>query len=684
MTPEQQAAVFDLLDSEISDIDFATICKERYTEAEEHWNKAEKLNVVRENNVRQYLSKFVDDILIDERYQDVFNDNRQFQAVRTLVPFVTGQLAAPEVTPANGDDLSLLFAKDYESALQKHGEKQLGKYKTRLSVQDLLIGKRIGILKWRYDAQLDTIVVERREPSKIVIGKRSALYEEPDYICDKLDRTAGDLVRQFPDRKQDILDHFSVTDSPAQLEKIQHEIYEEWIWLWINNERVLCVGWRHEEYVFGKMRDPNWKANGKNIVDAEMMPFVFINMLNDGSGYIDQTSFTEQSKYSQTNYNKRGQVIAESARYGGTGVPIFAKGAIAQKDAAKVRFSPVQRVLLDTADVTKAFTTWQQGPLQSFIVEDQANQKQNIADTYGTNNVFQGNESGNKTATQDVLNRNQAEGRQGDLLDMVELAMTRFYQLEAQLMYIYFTDTKYYKYVGNDNEFVSIAISSASLAKNIGIQIDVKAGSTMPLDRSQRRATVMQLLQLNKIGTLQAYKELGIFDDPEKAFKQYLEEQIAIGTGQPGPLLAEMDSDTFDRDANEDLQTVIGGKTPPERDDISPEYINFLNEWLLTDKYKLLREQNPKKAAAVSDFVDAAIAKAQRKAAKMALQPAPLAPGQPPTTPPQAPMPPDPNQPIPGGPPAGAPGQPPQAPPAANPIGLAGAIPSAAGAIPQQ
>jgi hypothetical protein len=677
MTPDSNG-IYNISDAELSDIDFAQITKDRCNEATEHWNTKEKLEQVRTNNRRQYLSEYVEDGLIDIRYQEVFSDNRQFQAIRTLVPFVTGQIAANEVTPANKDDLSMLFASDFETATQIHAERQNGKFKIRLSVQDLLIGERIGVGKWRYDSYLDTVVYERINPSKFVIGKRAMLYEEPDYCQHTLDKTPGDLIRQFPDKKEHILELFGVADSVTELEKMQHEITEDWIWVYLNGVKTLIVGWKYQEYVFGKIKNPNWKEGKQNIIDSPMVPFVFFNILNGGDGYIDETSFTEISKYSQSNYNKRGQVIAESAKYGGTGVPIFAKGAITQKDAARVKFSPVTRVLLDSADVSKAFTTWQQGPMQNFIMEDMANQKQNIADTYGATNVFDGSQSANKTATQDVLLRNQAEGRQGDLLDMVELAMTRFYMIEAQLMYIYFTDSKYYNYVGNDGEFMSVAVNQPELQKNAGISISVKAGSSLPLDRSQKRATINNLLSLNKIGTLQAYKELAIFDDPEKAFKQYVEEQTnAMG------LVAEMNNDVFDRDANEDLQTVIGGKQPPERDDIDPEYVNFLNEFLLTDKFKMLQDKSPVKAAAVSKFIDAAIAKAQRKADKLALQPSPLAPGQSPTTPAQPPLPPgtDPNAP-PGA--QAAPGMTASSPqlPTANTASLSSMMPSAAAAVP--
>lgn len=631
MTPDEQDSVFNL--NEIDDITFSSIVEKRFNESDSHWNSNNKndqnrrLKEIRQDNKKIYLSQYIEEQLIDDRYEEVFNDNRQFVAVRTMVPFVTGQITAPEVTPANKDDLSKLFANDFESVLQQHAEKQFGKYKVRLAVQDLLVGTRVGILKWRYDGDKETIVLEHTAPESITIGRRSNLFEEPDYIRQVVKKTPGDLIRQFPTQKEKILELFGVVDSPETLDEKQYKIDEDWIWLNIDNKLVLAVGWSYQKYVFGKIKDPNFNENGKNITEHSMMPYVFFNLLNDGSGYIDQTSYAEQAKYSQKQYNKRGQVIAESARYGGTGVPIFAKSAITQKDAAKVHFSPVQRVLLDTADVNKSFTTWQQGNLPNYIVEDKAELKAAVDDTYGVNSISRGQQSDNKTATQDVLLRNQGEGRMVDLLDMIEVSMTRFYLLEAQLMYRYFTDTKYYDYVGDDGEFISIAISQKDIAKNIGLQINVKAGTSLPLDRAQKRATLMELMQSNKIGTLTLYRELGLFDDPEKAFKEYVEEQV-----NAMQLVQDSQNDDFDRDANEDLQIVLGGKMPKERDDISPEYVNFLNEWLLTDKYKLLQEKSPKKAALVSDWVDSVIEKGQRKATKMSLQPAPPpAPGiQPP------------------------------------------------------
>lgn len=626
--------------TDIDDEVFLNAAKRRRFEAEGHWNK-QGLKKVREDNIKDYLAKYVDEQLIDERYQEVYNDNRQFVSVRTILPFLTARLTAPEVTPANGKDSSIQFAHDFEEAMQRHAERQHGRAKVRLSVQDLLKGERVGIGKWRYDAQLDTVIYEHVKPETVIIGKRGKQYEEPDYMCQDIERSVADLINMFPDKEAKIKELFGIDKgTPSQMEKV-YEVREEWLWIYDSNyKKELVVGWTWQNYCFGKIKDPNWNENGKNVIDNHMMPYVFFNILNNGSGYIDETSFIEQAKWSQQNYNKRGQTIAENAKYGGTGVPIFAKGSISQKDVAKVRFSPIQRVLLDTADVSKSFTVWQSTPLPSYVVEDKNEQKQSIDNIWGANDALRGQQSDNKTLGQDVMNRDQAEGRLSDPVDCIDDSMTRFYQLEAQLMFRYFTEKKYVNYIGNDGKFVSIAISNQEVADNVGIQIGVKAGTSLPIDRSQRRATVMQLLQINKIGTLTAYKTLDLFDDPEAAYKEYLLETV-----DPPSALQEVDKQVFDRDAFQDLMQVIAGEVPEEREDVDEEYGQYLQNWLETDKFMLLQRKDDKAAARVSSFVDHIIQKLARKMNKMQMlptnnQPPPPPDAQPPQSGNQQPVPP--------------------------------------------
>lgn len=609
-------AVFNV--KNLTDEMFGSMTKRRYNEASQHWDSKYKLKTVREDNNKNYTAAYVEEQLIDDRYQEVYSDNRLFVSLRTLLPFLTGRITAPEVIAANGDDSSMQFATDFEHALLKHAQKQRGRMKIRLAVQDLLRGQRIGYLKWRYDAVLDDVVLEYVPPESVVIGKRSKLYEEPDFLRHTQERTVGDLIRQFPDKEQKILELFGVQRGvPSQLEKLV-KINEDWLWCDIDGERQLIVGWSYQNYVFGKMTDPNWDESGNNVLDAPTIPFVFFNFLNDGSTWIDQTSFIEQSKYSQKNYNKRGQTIAESAKYGGTGVPIFAKGAISQKDVSKIHFSPIQRVLLDAPDVGKAFTTWQSSPLQPYVVEDQKNLAESIDNIWGTPDVLRGEQSGNPNLGQDLLNRDRAEGRQADPIDCIDDAMTRFYQLEAQLMYRYFDEKHFYNYIGDEGKFVSIAISQTYIRKNLGIEINVQAGTSLAPDRAQRRATIIEMMKVNKVSTLLAYKELGIFEDPEAAYKQLVKESIT-----PFQAIADLNTTIKSREAEQDLMAVIAGEKPLDREDIDEDYIQHLTEYLMTNKYHMLEAANPKAARRVDEFIQQVIAQAKLKMAKMQNQQSP-------------------------------------------------------------
>lgn len=603
--------VFDLT---LSDTTVAGMVNRRASEAKGHWEKRFNLSRLREDNKKLYTSEYVQKMVRDERYEEIFSDNKIFTSVRTILPFITSNMTQPEITPANDDSLSLQFAKDFEKILVEEGENNYARDKVKLVLQDLLTGQRVGILKWVYNPSKNKLELEYCSPDSIIIGKRSRLHEEPDFVQHTQERTVGDLVRQFPDKAEAIYKQFEMSKGvPSQLEKVV-KITENWIFVEENDSLKLAIIWMYESgLLLGKMSDPNWIDGGKNALDEHMMPFVFFNFLNDGSGYIDNTSFIEQAQYNQKNYDKRGQTIAENAAYAGSGVPVFGKGAIKEETASRVRFSPTNRVLLDVEDVGKGFTTWTSEPLPSYVVEDKLDMKQSVLDVFGTNQIQQGAQPNqpNNTLGQDVLLRNQAEGRQQELIDCIDNGMSRFYQIEAQMIYRYFDTPKYYNFVGDDGQFEHLAISQDKIAKNMGIVIKIKSGSSLPVDRSQKIAQALELAKMGKIGTLKLYKELGI-DDPEESYKEYLREHLL-----PFAEMGDQDKTNYSREADEDLQSVIGNQIPDDREDITNEYIQHLNEYLLTQKYEQLPQAAQQR---VSVFVAGIIAQAQLKALKMSTQ----------------------------------------------------------------
>src|SRR6185312_4490462 len=513
--PADTPLIFDL---SLNDVTLAGMVKRRAAEAQSKWNELYDLTKIREDNKKLADAKSAVTKYRDERFQDIYSDNVIFKAKRTLLSFVSARITQPEVTPHDYTSLSYQFAQDFEKVLYQVADAANAKAKIKLAYNDLFDGQRIGILKWVYSDYKKKLELVHCDPKDVIIGSRSGWLEEPDFVQHKQKRTVAKLLQQFPDKTDDIYRECGIDKGvPSQLEK-EKDITENWIFVEDEDTTKLGVIFMLGDTLLGKMSDPNWIDGEENFIDEHMMPFIFFNHTNDGKGWIDNTSFIEQAKYNQQQYNKRGETIAENANYAGIGVPVFGKDAIKEEAAAQVQFNPTQRLMLDIEDVGKGFTTWQAGQLQPFVFEDKAKLETSIYDTFGTNLVQSGTDTNTNTLGEAVLMRNQAEGRQQELIDGNDAAMDRFYKIEAQMLYRYADEPLYFNVLGEDGRFEQLVISQKKIADNLKAKISVKSGTNMPIDRSQRIAVAVQLMNAKRIGTKRLYKELGI-EDPDQAYK---------------------------------------------------------------------------------------------------------------------------------------------------------------------
>lgn len=612
---EDTPLVFDLT---LNDTTLAGMVKRRASEAKGKWEELYNLETVRKNNKNLADGKAASSKSRDERYQDIYSDNIIFKAKRTLLSFVAGRVTQPEVTPHDYTSLAYQFAKDFEKVLYQVADSAGAKAKIKLAYNDLFDGQRVGILKWTYNPAKKKLELIHCKPGSVIIGSRSGWLEEPDFVQHTQKRTVAKLLQQFPDKK-DVINRLYGIDKgvPSQLE-VEKEITENWMFVEDENTVKLGVIFMAGDTLLGKMSDPNWVDGGENFIDEHMMPFIFFNHINDGTGWIDNTSFIEQAQFNQKQYDKRGETIAENAQYAGVGVPVFAGGAIKEETAAKVKFNPTQRIVLDAdaTNVTQAFTTWKADQLQAFVFEDKTKLETSIYDTFGTNLVQSGADTKTNTLGEAVLMRNQAEGRQQELIDGNDLAMDRLYLLEAQLIYRYYDEPQYFNILGDDGGFEQLVVSQKKIADNLKAKIGIKSGTNMPIDRSQKIAIAVQLMNAKQIGTLRLYKELGI-EDPEQAYDEFMRQSLL-----PFADMSDADKQHDSREAQEDLDLVIGGKPPIEREDIDDDYIQFLTDYLLKQSYEML----PAAAQVrVSQFVAEVIAQAQRKSIKQQTQ-QPIAP----------------------------------------------------------
>jgi hypothetical protein len=511
--------------------------------------------------------------------QDISLDNRIFADIRTMIPYVTTRITEPEVYPSSNSEEAKKFAEDLEKALYIKAKKEKLRKKVRHALEDAIVRRR-GYLKPRYDATTKNFCAIEYVPCEaIIIDHNVKSTEEPRYFRHCIKRSVSDLEMMFPEQKAKIRRVFKIEDNAklAELEE-PRDVNEDWFFRVVNGEQDLFVAWSHKKEVFGVIQDPNWLYDGENFLDNHMMPLVFFNILNDGRKHIDKTSFVEQTKYLQDTVNKRGEQISKNADLGSVGMPVVDAAAIPEDQAQFLTYDKDTVLELDVDNAGKqsindVFTTWQARPLPNNIYDDKLDARAAIDNTFGVSNVMRGESTAN-TLGQDELLRDTSMGRQQEIVDAIDDAMGRLYPLMAQMLLVYGEEEELFRIVGEDANFDYLLMHTAEL--DTSAEIQVRGGTSMPIDNPQRRATADRAAAQGLLDPLSYWE---IMDQPnaEKYAKRLMDFKA-----DPAGFLKDMSDNLFNRDAYVDIQLIKQGKQPPYRNDLTLQYFDYLNKYALS------------------------------------------------------------------------------------------------------
>lgn len=613
MKPEQTTTkpttAPSVLNYDTDDEEWVASLDRRITKSKSFWDKEYKLDKVTKANEALYLGKQALGKDNDDEDGDISLDNRIFSSIRTIVPYVTTRITEPEVYPSSNSLKAKKFAEDLEKALFVHASNEKLKSKIKYALEDAIIRRR-GYLKPRYDAVTGNFCAIEYVPAEsIIIDHEAMTYEEPRYFRHLLEKSVEDLLIMFPDITDKIKEAFNLTDKPdkASLEET-HTINEDWCFKPGKDGLDLIVTWSYKKLCLGKAQDPNWRYGKSNVLDSHMMPLVPINVLNDGRKHIDKTSFVEQASLLQKNVDRRSAQISRNAGLGNVGMPVVDSAALADDQSQYLAFDEDTVLELDVSNAGKnsindVFTTWKAGSMPQFVYDDKLDSRNGIDVAFGTPNVFRGEQSNSNTLGQDVLVRDQAFGRQQEIVDAIDLAMERLYKLIAQFLLVYGNEKELFRFVGEDGLFDYILMNSEEL--DTSIQVQVKAGTSMPIDRAQRRATADKAAQMQMIDPL-SYWEIMDEGNAEKYAKRLVE-----FTTDPGSFLKSTDDELFNRDAFVDIELIKNGAQPPFREDLPKEYFDHLNKYVLSGDL-----DNPTIAPEIKDaitqFIDMQLARGQK------------------------------------------------------------------------
>lgn len=584
-----EGAVFNL---NLKDADLLSTIRKPIQDSEGFW-EGKDLPAIREKNVNLWLPKhWTGEQVYNHQENSLYQDNRIFSSVETIISTVNSRIPNPDVMPAQETLVSEQSAKDLQKVMFAHSERHNTLDLFRVGMRNLLL-KRIGVIKLRWNkdyGKLGDIEPEHVPPEDLIIDKDARLYDVPRYIAQRVrDKTVEELLQLFPDAKQQIYQMAGVKRKDkkgdlvaytSQLSR-QFDFYE--VWFTYVNEGVnsSAVAWVDAkfQYVFGKMQNPNWNYEDEknytgNILPMPAPPYFFINgYLNDGTSVMDQTTLVEQAAPLQKVLDRRGFQIMENSEMAGSGM-VFNTNMITKEDIGKLIGAPDEKIGVK-GDVRSAVTRIPPPPLPNYVIDDKHDARQAIDNIFATHEVTRGQESRNKTLGQDQLQLQANLTRMDDIARAVERCASAYYKYLAQMMKVYYTEEHYFRVTGEDGQFDYLTLKGDNIED--GIDVKVEAGSTMPIDKNAQRQWAETLASMQMIDPLSLY-EVGMggnLPTPKKMLERYM-----TFVSDPMAFTNQTKEEDFDRNAYLDIEILLRGEVPKQRDEVTPSYLRMFNKFM--------------------------------------------------------------------------------------------------------
>jgi len=542
------------------------------------------------------------------RHQTPYIDNEIFVGMDAILAYVCAQTPNAEVYPASDKADSMVLARNLEKYLHAHSEKFELPRKLEGAVYNM-VGKFVGLLKLRWDplyGQNGEIVPEVVDPNHVIIDKNAKLGENPRFICHVLKDSVEGLCAKFPEKEQIILGHFSIKRKGSRNMSAEVAYREVWFTYYDNdNKPQEAVAWYVDNIVLDKSPNINWLYGdeGENFLDAPMKPFIPFNLTNDGSHWIDRTNALEQAIPQQDILNKLGRQLLDNI---GTanGFKVIDSHAMTKDDAQNFTGDPNQLLLVKTKPnqrVTDVVAQLNPQMVSAQLIGEVANAKQAVHNILGTPSQFTGSdENKTETASEAMMIKNQASGRQDKIVRSVDYGMGKYFQFLAQMITVWYTEKHYVTVNGGDGRFDFIEMHRDKIEK--GMMVKVQSGTTLPFDKSRQESVAVNLLKIGVISPYDGYKLLHM-DDPQQLYDNFMKWK-----SDPTQLAMDIATNDANSDAVVDWTQLMNGQTPEDREDPTHEYIEQMRKLLISDEFM---KAKPKIQGITIKFINKAIDKFQ-------------------------------------------------------------------------
>ncbi len=651
----QETFALDLSDDEIT----GTLDR-RINDSRAFWNDSSSFNLKdrRERNKRFVVG----DHWYDSGYVSggiPYVQNEIFTAQQVISAYVTSRIPELEVYPGEDTPESRRLANNISSMMRYHAEEH-GLQDILSNVIISLLNDYIGMIELEWDpncGEYGDIVPKFVQPQNVIVDKRAKQGNNPGFLSFTQQNTAEELMAKFPKKAQAIKDKVNG--------KVQSIITWRKVWVtsYVNSKPVEALVCYFDEVVLTKSKSPHWiydedTEGVTNYLTQAKKPIIPFNYINDGSHWIDRYGPMDQVIPLQLMIDRIGRQIQKGVSHSSP-VLVFNKKALPKPAADQVKGEPWEKILVDAQDVRSAYGVIQADQIPAFVVNEIERLARSLHEIFGTPPQLRG-ESGNQTATQDLMARNQAQGRQDMLVRAVDRGLDLYFNYLLQMMKVYYTEDHYASLLGEDGRYDFVVMNRSKIED--GIKVRVKAGSTLPMDKERMEKVALELANMGKISLLSLYEFLDV-PNPGKHVERVIKEQI-----DPTVIVEDIRNDDQDANAVEDYELIKAGQVALPRDDVDGQHIKTHKEQLFSNDFQTWPID---RQAALQEHIQAEVDKAKAINGITDEELYPQAPN--PGIPLSANIPPSMQPPegtpiLPAGPPAPVPPQGPPVPPAAPPI----------------
>lgn len=503
--------------------------------------------------------------------------NEIFTAEQVISAYVTSRLPEVEVYPAEDTPESRRLAQNVSSMLRFWAEEHdlqgiLG------NIVLAMLNDYVGLIELEWDpncGKFGDIVPHFISSKNAIVDKRAKQGSNPGFFSYTLQNTAEELIAKFPNAKQKIEDKVQG--------KLQTVITWRkcWITCYVDGKPTEALACYFDNIVLTKNKNPHWIYDEElegvsNYLTEAKKPIIPFNYINDGQHWIDRYGPIDQTIPLQLMIDRIGRQIQKGVAHASP-VLVFNKKALPKPAADQVRGEPWEKILVDSQDVRTAYGVIQANQIPAFVVNEIERLAKSLHEIFGTPPQLRG-ESGNDTATQDLMARNEAQGRLDLLVRAIDRGLDFLFCYVMQMMKVYYTENHYASVLGEDGRYDYVVMNREKIEE--GVKVRVKAGSTLPMNKQRMEKVALELSKLGKISLLSLYEFLDI-PNPGKHVERVLKEQV-----DPVATIEDIRNDEQDANAVEDYELIKAGQSAPPRDDVDPRHIRTHQKQLLSNDFQ--------------------------------------------------------------------------------------------------